>query len=249
MNTPLAKRRRLDEATRTLHKPFKSPFRTPLKASTSPSEPPSSDPPEAPKNDLSSTKTNATQNRPLHDPTLVVTPRSPTTTPSRPIQRKALPSLTREIIQLRSDIQILTQALTLVTSDKDRELQRLIDTWRTASRAAAEDLFARTRDRVNRMGGVAAWREREKEQKEWRKKWDREEMEAERARWEEEKGDEDNARFDDYEYGGGEGEEMEKQEEVGPNDDQSFTMGMMLNTLNVGLKLIGYDNTSQRWEG
>jgi hypothetical protein len=69
----------------------------------------------------------------------------------------------------------LSQALSLATSNKDENLARLIDTWRTASRAAAEELFAKTRDRVNRMGGVGAWKEKEREQKEWRQKWDREE--------------------------------------------------------------------------
>jgi hypothetical protein len=37
------------------------------------------------------------------------------------------------------------------------------------------------------MGGVGAWRDREKEQKEFRAKWDREEMEAERERREAER--------------------------------------------------------------
>ena len=35
------------------------------------------------------------------------------------------------------------------------------------------------------MGGVGAWRDREKEQKEWKMKAEREEMEAERERLEE----------------------------------------------------------------
>lgn len=61
----------------------------------------------------------------------------------------------------------------------------LIDRWRTASRAAAEEVFASTRDRVNRMGGVGAWKEREQEQKEWRLRAEQEELEAERARLEE----------------------------------------------------------------
>ena len=93
----------------------------------------------------------------------------------------------RDIVQLRSDIQILTQAQSLATSTKDDDLVILIDRWRTASRAAAEELFASTRDRVNRMGGVGAWKEREKKSKERQKKWDQEEMQAERERMEEAK--------------------------------------------------------------
>lgn len=98
---------------------------------------------------------------------------------------------------MRSDIQILSQALALVTSQKDEDLARLVDAWRTASRAAAEELFAKTRDRVNRMGGVGALKEKEKEQKEFRQKWDREEMEAERERM---RGEDRDEQRDEYTY-------------------------------------------------
>lgn len=63
----------------------------------------------------------------------------------------------------------------MATSDKDEKLLALIETWRTASRAVAEEVFVSTRERVQRMGGVGAWREREREQKAWRSKWDEEE--------------------------------------------------------------------------
>jgi hypothetical protein len=88
-------------------------------------------------------------------------------------------------MQLRNEIQILAQAHALATSAKDEDLQVLIDRWRTASRAAAEELFGSTRDRVNRMGGVGAWKEREKEARERTAKWYLEEREAERERMEE----------------------------------------------------------------
>lgn len=45
------------------------------------------------------------------------------------------------------------------------------------------------------MGGVGAWKDKEKEQKELRQKWDREELEAERERMRSEEGDE---RQDEY---------------------------------------------------
>ena len=176
--------------------------------------------------------------------------------------------MAREILQLRSEIQILTQAHTLATSSKDEDLSKLIDTWRTASRAAAEELFATTRDRVNRMGGVGAWKEREREQREWRRKRDLEEFEAERERLEEarENAEGDQEQYEDYgleEQGSSKAEEEEPSnsadDEVclplsiacpGHTDmRQSFTMDMMLKTLNVDLKLIGYDPEAQRWEG
>ncbi|KAL1612593.1 hypothetical protein SLS60_000822 [Paraconiothyrium brasiliense] len=200
MSTPQAKRRRLNEATKTLHKPFKSPFRAPLKPNLG-SDPPSSDPIEAGTLAASAvSKTGIVQeclisNRPSLDRLSTdvprpVLPRSslPTGTHPRLSQKKTTlsqQSLTREIIELRNDIQVLSQAHTLVTSAKDDDLFALCERWRIASRAAAEELFATTRDRVNRMGGVGAWKAREREQKEWRMKAEREEMEVERERLEE----------------------------------------------------------------
>jgi Swi5-dependent recombination DNA repair protein 1 len=103
-------------------------------------------------------------------------------------------------MQLRNEIQLLSQAHALATSTKDDDLQVLTDRWRTASRAAAEELFASTRDRVNRMGGVGAWRDREKEAKERTMKWDREEMKAQRERMEEarENGEIEDEAYDRY---------------------------------------------------
>lgn len=119
--------------------------------------------------------------------------------PSRPSPKKSLskPSLTRELVQLRSEIQILSQAQALASSTKDEDLQVLIDKWRAASRAAAEELFGTTRDRVNRMGGVGAWKEREREASERTMKWDLEERQAEREKMEEAK---ENGEIDDEVY-------------------------------------------------
>lgn len=102
--------------------------------------------------------------------------------------------------QLRSDIQILSQAQSLATSTKDDDLVVLIDRWRTASRAAAEELFATTRDKVNRMGGVGAWKAREKESKDRQQQWDQEERKAERERLEEarENGEIGDEAYDQY---------------------------------------------------
>lgn len=202
---PQAKRRRLNEAAKTLNKPFKSPFRTPLRPNIG-SDPPSSDPPDintpadvpkaADASALStgnghSTAAPAPAKRPPSTPAtsnpctakLALTDPAPPT-PSKIIPKKApsKPALTREIIQLRNDMQILSQAHTLATTTKDDDLVVLIDKWRTVSRAVAEELFATTRDKVNRMGGVGAWKAREKEGKERQLQWDKEEREAERER-------------------------------------------------------------------
>ena len=218
MSTPQAKRRRLNDATNTLKKPFKSPFRTPLRPSIG-SDPPSSDPP-----DVNTPAQSTSYTAPLTTPGTArsvpaqpkAIPATPAPAPPRfvkplasrpsfssrspPKKISSKPSLTRELVQLRNEIQILTQAQALATSTKDEDLQILIDRWRTASRAAAEELFGSTRDRVNRMGGVGAWKEREKEAKERAMKWDLEEREAERERMEEarENGEMGDEAYDKY---------------------------------------------------
>lgn len=220
MSTPQAKRRRLNDATNTLKKPFKSPFRTPVKPSIG-SDPPSSDPPDISTPARSTLYTNqvATPHTvssalappkptaaaaPPLQPRFVKPPASrpngSTTSRAAPVKAPSKPSLTRELIQLRNEIQILTQAHALATSTKDEDLQVLVDKWRTASRAAAEELFGSTRDRVNRMGGVGAWKVREKEAKERTMKWDHEEKEAEKERMEEarENGDMGDEAYDRY---------------------------------------------------
>ncbi|KAJ4292544.1 hypothetical protein N0V90_009207 [Kalmusia sp. IMI 367209] len=253
MSTPQAKRRRLNEATKTLHKPFKSPFRTPLKPNMG-SDPPSSDPPEISTPSAPATSNNAPcDERPTTYATKPLLPRSNLATPTRPTTKKtpSKPSLTREILQMRNEIQVLSQAYALATSSKDEDLRVLVDRWRTASRAAAEELFATTRDRVNRMGGVGAWRDREKEQQEWKIKAEREEMEAERERLQvaRENGEVSEEAYEQYADADMGPEKEEAKETFKAADDDSFTMDMMLKTLNIDLKLIGYNKDAQRWDG
>ncbi|KAF2017885.1 hypothetical protein BU24DRAFT_449464 [Aaosphaeria arxii CBS 175.79] len=266
MSTPQAKRRRLNEATKTLHKPFKSPFRTPLKVQQqqSPShESASSDPPSEP--DVTSTTSSFLSTTPVLSSTkLPSRPNPPNLTPrtqqvpksSKPFTASTSPtnpSVAKQILQLRSEIQILTQAHALLTSSKDKDLEREIEMWRTASREVAEDLFATTRERVQRMGGVGAWKDREREQKEWRAKWEKEDAEREleeRRRGMEENGEEREV-YDDYADLGDAVDEKkgEDDSEDKANDDDGFTMDMMLKTLNIDLNLIGYNKEFQRWEG
>ncbi|KAF2808174.1 uncharacterized protein BDZ99DRAFT_445369 [Mytilinidion resinicola] len=250
MSTPAAKRRRVDAAS-ALHKPFKSPFRTPLKPQTD--SPAIANPTED-----TTTPTSSLARTP--------NPRNPTYTPARTPVRTSnalRPNSTNtQLIALRAEIQTLTQATALATSSTDADLEVLIDRWRTASRAAAEELFANTRDRVNRMGGVGAWRDRERDQRDRNAKWEREEREAEmaeakerlRAAREEEGGGGSGEREErEYEEAeredeGGEEEQREAVRDEGPDDD-SFTMDMMLKTLNIDLEVIGYDRVGQRWVG
>jgi Swi5-dependent recombination DNA repair protein 1 len=50
----------------------------------------------------------------------------------------------------------------------------LIEKWKGASRQAAEELFGKVRDRVNRMGGPRAWKAMQKKQAEFQNKWNEE---------------------------------------------------------------------------
>ncbi|KAH7080096.1 hypothetical protein BKA63DRAFT_505690 [Paraphoma chrysanthemicola] len=272
MSTPQAKRRRLNDAAKTLHKPFKSPFRTPLRPGIG-SDPPSSDPPELNTPVATSAPATLPSSKPNDESSIATTfPPPPTparsqarvdkplpsrpsfSTTSRVLSKKAStkPSLSREIMQLRNEMQILAQAQTLATSTKDDDLVILIDKWRTASRAAAEELFATTRDKVNRMGGVGAWKAREKEGKERQQQWDLEERQAEREKMEgaRENGEIEDEAYDRYaEVAEGNGGEEKEEETFKAADDDSFTMDMMLKTLNIDLQLIGYSKEAQRWEG
>ena len=246
MSTPQAKRRRLNEAAKTLHKPYKSPLRPPLHPSIG-SDPPSSDPPDLHTNAPNAacvarlTATGdvhqviakpAPSEQPLAIPTSTephalkhVTSRSKLSIPSRVVSKRTAskPSLTREIVQLRNEIQVLTQAQSLATSTKDDDLVILIDRWRVASRAAAEELFASTRDRVNRMGGVGAWKEREKESKDRQEKWNQEEMDAEREKMEaaKENGEVSEEVYDRYAEMEDEKVEVEKETFKNADDDVS----------------------------
>lgn len=162
--------------------------------------------------------------------------------------QKQRSALLLQLSQLRTALDTSQQAVKITNSNTDAELENLISKWKTASREAAEELFRGARDRVNKMGGVGAWRERTKKQS--RGGWGDEDAEKER--------NEDGGEFTEAQkearaimledmkaemekYG-------EKKEEVEEEkDDESFTIDMMLKQLNVELDVIGYDKANQRW--
>ncbi|MCJ1251317.1 hypothetical protein MMC30_008549 [Trapelia coarctata] len=109
-------------------------------------------------------------------------------------------TLLSQLSALCSTLDTHTQALKIESSSKDAELSRLVEVWRSASQAAAEELYGGVRDRVNRMGGVGAWREREGESaKRWGGGWDN--------------GDEGNGGARDEEEGGEREEDDEREGE------------------------------------
>ena len=91
--------------------------------------------------------------------------------------------------------------------------------WQRISREAAEELFAGAKDRVNRMGGVGAWRERNQKQTQ---RWDEEEPINQDALTDEQKDliEEQKEEMEAMKrkYGIGKVEQVveEKEDEVGP---------------------------------
>lgn len=99
-------------------------------------------------------------------------------TPSELYERSQTRALESALRDARKDIDTLTQAISILRNvQKHAELPALIDKWRDAARGAAEEMYAQAREKVNRMGGVGAWRDREREGIERRVQWEREETE------------------------------------------------------------------------
>ncbi|KAK5121320.1 hypothetical protein LTR85_005486 [Meristemomyces frigidus] len=294
MSSPLSvKRRRINNATNTLAKPFVSPMRsakaerTPLKENGN-----VANKPYTPSTLAHTVKAahvspaNSLSERPSAMGTTRAAParKQHAFTPSRPSKRtdpaelaaqKALTALEMQIKALRNEIDTLEQAAQISSTTTDAELEVLTDKWRLASQQAAEEIFGSVKERVCRMGGVAAWRESEK------KKFERSHGMGEFAPEPEEEDDAD-CEFDsqgeelpeeEQEFrkrekrrvrreaidaadvgdvreeagvAGGDGKTKVWQE--GGGDDDAFTMDMMLRSLNIELKVIGYDKVAQRWK-
>lgn len=176
--TPL-KRRRLDATSSTLSKPFKSPLRRP------PATPEAAAPyaPTKQEEHRSSTTTTCAQSTPDTIPTSHTTlPAAASTlasTPASTSKRKRttfLPAdptllhlekqqrlLQAHLSSLRSDLDTAQQALRLESSTQDAELEALVAKWRGVAQSAADEVFEGARERVARMGGMKAWRERMRE--------------------------------------------------------------------------------------
>ncbi|KAI9369744.1 hypothetical protein BJX61DRAFT_536179 [Aspergillus egyptiacus] len=155
-------------------------------------------------------------------------------------QQRALQSC---LATLRSELDTVQQAFRIESSDRDEELEALIVKWKKVSQDAAEEVFAGAQERISRMGGVKAWRERGKGVD---ARWEQEEMESWFGNVDVEGVDFDEAEFKirQAEIKG----EMEKKVNVEQADEpEEFTMDMMLKTLNIDLKTIGYDKFNQRW--
>ncbi|KAJ9492026.1 hypothetical protein VN97_g1209 [Penicillium thymicola] len=256
MDKPSSKRRRTDAAT-ALSKPFKSPLRrtAPTNTDDTPSKSVASRTPE-------DTEVTATPTIPVEANSISNSP-DRTTTPVPPKRKRVLqlfpqfpPQSFRtsdpEVLELQKqhreikskvdalieELEIATQALNLETNPKYIEIPTLITKWRLASQDAADEVFIGAKERVNRMGGMAAWKEQSKRDA---TRWDFDEESRER-----EHVDEEEEGVDNYGDGDSSGHQLNKND-VEESQDEEFTMEFMLKSLHVDPKLIGFDTKGQNW--
>jgi hypothetical protein len=220
MDKPSSKRRRTDAAT-ALSKPFKSPLRRPAPTNTNdmpskPVVPRTTEDTEVPATPIIPVEPNSISNSP-----------DPMTTPVPPKRKRVLRLFPQflsqssqtsdpEILELQkqhreikskvdvliNELEVATQALNLETNPKYIEIPTLITKWRLASQDAADEVFFGAKERVNRMGGMAAWKERSKRDA---TRWDFDEEDREREHVDE--GEED---VENYSNGGSSGHPLNK---------------------------------------
>lgn len=314
MSSPFPiKRRKLNDATATLKKPFVSPMRSADPTSASMNAPWKNGhkanvapPPYIPSSLAHTVQTTSpVASTALASPALTIATATPSrkqpslawssckkkASPEEQAAQKAVSALEVQIRCVQKELDILNQAEQLATTSTDAELEALSEKWKLCSQAVAEELFGTVKERVQRMGGVAAWRETEK------RKYERAHGMGEFAQGEEPDDDAD-CEFDSQ------GEELPEEEqeyrkkmkrqakqeamdaaevpeqpevedsgghvplwkeENSADDDvstrcnsfprishanvhlQSFTMDMMLRSLNIDLAVIGFDKIAQRW--
>jgi hypothetical protein len=191
-----AKRRKLDESSSTLSKPFKSPMRVGVNSQNHQINHKEQTVPDQ-RAKVTDHKTNPyanvieVENISLHQsttepplppssssairkppPRLSLSPRGPAKDPEYLSLQKQHSTLVLQLSKLRQALDTAQQALKIQSTNTDVELELVIGKWQRVSREAAEELFASAKDRVNCMGGVAAWRERNQKQTQ---RWDEEE--------------------------------------------------------------------------
>lgn len=175
MSTPAAKRRRIETASQTLSKPFRSPFKTPLK-SPGKAAPSDEETTVATPISLASKTTNSLLSNPAKTPSLPAPSANRAPRPkksfSSPVATAALNAdpdvapllrtqreLEKELRELKEEVDTADQARKIEADSKkkdpegeiDGELVELIGKWKGASRLAAEELFTKVSERINRQ--------------------------------------------------------------------------------------------------
>jgi hypothetical protein len=102
------------------------------------------------------------QGLPVQD-RLVVTTRSVYSDGELLELQKTYRTLFSERIKQKKTLETARQALRIKSSGTDVDLQALVNKWRLISQRAAEEVFVGAKERVDRMGGMKAWRQRSKQ--------------------------------------------------------------------------------------
>ncbi|KAK1757394.1 hypothetical protein QBC47DRAFT_155467 [Echria macrotheca] len=120
----------------------------------------------------------------------------------------------------------------------DKELMEAIAKWRRAGRIAAEELFEMVKGRYADTGGMKGWKEdRKRKREESRSMWGFEGSGQNAKR-----GD-DGEEEEGAEYGEGRGEEEDDDDE-----DEGYTMEIMLRSLEIEPKTLGYNPVDDTWQ-
>ncbi|RFU26642.1 hypothetical protein B7463_g9708, partial [Scytalidium lignicola] len=240
LSTPAAKRRRVEAASKTLARPFRSPFKTPHKSDqiddathvtkkdeVSPNNiSPAGAVASISQSSASAAKSGSLLNTPDENRRLPLSPASRrnqslnSQDPEITSLIRAQRALEKQLQEIKNELETAKQAKKIESESKrkhpndeiDRELVELIAKWKTAGRQAAEELFGMARDRVNRMGGPRAWKESQKKQQEFQNAWQDEEQVS--------NADNDNEGQHNYdEYNIDPETDTEKAQRIGSGDD------------------------------
>jgi hypothetical protein len=148
-----AKRRRLEQTQITLNKPFRSPLRTTTKVV----------------GDESSFTSNSSNLPGTTAPALHHASPAQTSSPSLASisweGQSQYALLTHKLNKLRQSLDTAEQALQIVTSDQDNQLEALVTKWKSVARDAADELFIDAKARIDEMGGLEAWQRKVRDDK------------------------------------------------------------------------------------
>ncbi|KAI5785893.1 hypothetical protein EDC01DRAFT_193480 [Geopyxis carbonaria] len=248
-NQPSLKRRRYEESTARLSKPFRSPL---IKR---PDGTPTKSVGETPSPASRALAARATATTPITQRKRIPTPPLFNATPKtlfpsrRPLSSPLAPSdpeihaaqkraaeLQAQIRSTKQALELAQQAAKLESSGEDVVLEGEVWKWRLASRAAAETLFGIATDRVNKMGGPNndGWKSLFGMGK--KRNWDSYEDQAEKRTYSE---------YDDEGIGGE--DEREQEEKKAAEPDEEWGMGTMLKGLGIPDTMLGWNRDTDSW--
>ncbi|KAJ5491263.1 hypothetical protein N7539_002830 [Penicillium diatomitis] len=162
------------------------------------------------------------------------------------------------VAALKEELNLVKEAIRIESSNRDHELEALILKWRNASQEAANEVFEHAQERIARMGGLQAWRERSQQDA---VRWNNDIDETQAH------GNDDDNQTYDLEEGLVHGkdspqntsQDLSSEVILYPNSfrskieldlipqSQDFTMGFMLRTMKIDERLIGFDSVSDKW--